>query len=243
MRTSWSSTKFANYIRGINKLSRGTCQEWTDWRNLCKNTNPIRYYISDTILDNLQSCFTYIPDKIKNIDNYLENRFYDNTHKLVSKLKTGKFHEFEITILHSLFDSYVNWIECNFAWNAMLWDTSNRKLVPWYKINRFTNKISRFRSQKFALSGLLDKMSEVDSEFIYTERANIAKIQYELYIWWKFEFSNRKCPYKLAGYYDETKEKDFRLIFDKVELIEKEYFEEEQRMLHKLMDIRYHLWT
>ena len=60
----WSCSKFANWLRGTNKLRCGTSLEWKQWNRASKEAHPFRYWLVEEGLDYLQDVWCYIPEKI-----------------------------------------------------------------------------------------------------------------------------------------------------------------------------------
>lgn len=97
-----------------------------------------------------------------------------------------------------------------------------------------------------------------------TPQALAAREQYELYNWWKYDRPNRKDPMEASGWSDHCKQMrgtygndtfslsedhtpqeqiQSKTALDLCDSIEKNYTEQDEQMLIRLIKIRKHLWT
>ena len=63
----WSSSKFADWLRGTASPTAETSKGWREWTARAKQAHPVRYWLADDGLNYLQNFIFYIPDKGKNI--------------------------------------------------------------------------------------------------------------------------------------------------------------------------------
>lgn len=224
----WSCSKFANFIRGENKLKSGTMEEWDEWSDKCKDKHPFRYWLAESGLDYIQDFIYYPYDVYRTIRRYIRHRFITKTHQLNSKLKKGEYHELSDRFLYCCFDELVNFIKVEKAW-----------------MNYICNK--GVKDKKGELGGLdylkweaslvyEEEYSELYKKGEPTHQAITAKEIIELYYWWKYIRPNRIDPYDM---YDEDEE-DWCI---KVDEMENKYYMEDEEMLIRLIKVRNGLWT
>lgn len=106
----WSSTKFADWLRGTPKIQSGTAKEWNAWEKGAK-AMKVRYWLAEEGLDYLQDFVNWPLDRLRDIRHYIDNRWISKTHALTSTLKRGQWYELDTRLLHSVFDELVDFVE------------------------------------------------------------------------------------------------------------------------------------
>ena len=124
----WSCSKFADWLRGTDKISAGTGKQWDDWGEAAKEAHPIRYWIAEEGLDKIQDFVNWPLDKIYGVKYWINNRFVTRTHALTSNLKKGDWWELDTRIMHCLFDELVNHVEIELAASNFRWDASSQEI-------------------------------------------------------------------------------------------------------------------
>jgi hypothetical protein len=269
----WSCTKFADWIRGKDKLNVGTGEEWNDWNITSKSERPFRYWLAESALDNLQN-FIYFPiDQLYNVKYWINNRYVTKTHTLTSNLKKGQWYELDTRILNCLFDELVNHVEIELASSNYRWSDEARKKykVPfwscgWFRWRTYRNVDAAMDYLEWA-SNLRWTDEEVGADDpmcgMSTYQAINARETRELYLWWKNVYPNRPDPHDASGWTefcgrrttqegwllswfdDKTPEEaeETKRILDHCKEIEDRYEKEDDEMLIRLIKIRRNLWT
>jgi hypothetical protein len=254
----WSCSKFADWVRGKNKGSAKTSKGWNDWHKDTKANNPIRYWIAETLLDNIQDVVYFPYDVYRNVKAYYSNRFISKSNALTADpahIKPGQWRDFGHRILPCLFDELVKFVETDLA---MMYPNSKGD-------HKTRDPISGLKHLEWAMSltnGSDYGVEENDPKFGQpTHQALVAKEILELYTWWTTVYPYRPEPSDVSGWSeycknkrgddelfistDETPEEreNTRKILDHLYLIEKKYHDEETEMLIRLIKIRDDLWT
>ena len=269
----WSCTKFADWLRGTNKLDAGTSREWAQWTLEAEKKHPIRYWIAEEGLDHIQNIIMFIPDKIYSVKYALANRFVTRTHTLTSKLKKYKWHELDTRMLNCLFDELVNFVEVELAVANFRFDDEARKKykVPfwgsgWFRSRTYRNKEAGLDYLNWAINLKMDEnwgMSPEDDGYGKpSAQAEAAKEILELYTWWTEVYPNRLDPYDVSGWSklcerrreegggflsmeDTTPEQkeETTKSLNVIREVEEQYDREDEEMLIRLIKVRKHLWT
>ena len=219
----WTCSKFADFIRGEKKPYALEWHKWGEWKDQQKKKRPIRFWLSDTLLDKLQDFFYFPYDVYSNVKSYVRNRWIDKTHYLKTGLKPGDYHEFDTRILYGLFNELVDYVEIELA-HLSKWDRTKS-----YKFNN--GRCVEAAYDYFEWVNNLQKESDK------IQKENCIKIR-ELYEWWTKQRPNRDNP--LTSITAESHdEKYYKLIHD----IEQDYYNEDTEMLIELIKIRNGLWT
>lgn len=212
MRNYWTSSRFADWLRGKPKLKSGTSEEWSVWNKTSKTAHPFRWWLTEELLDSLDDAWNYVPGKINSVRYYLSNRYTVKTHALTSKLPRGQWHEYETRLLHSAFDSFVDFIEVDTAWCHVMWDDAARKKyrMPWWRGQWWARWFREWRCPEAALAHIEWEMTltynqewtdKADPKFgTPTPQAVAAKEKMELYHWWKNVYPNRPDPMDASGW-------------------------------------------
>lgn len=215
----WSCSKLADKIRGVKKLRVATSEGWNEWHKSTKEKHPIRYWIAEEGLDILQD-IVYIPyDIYKTIESYIRNRFINRTNSLTASktdIPPGQYADLDSRILFSLFNEMENFVE------------HNRDQIEF----------------SLALNNKRDK-----------NQLKYAKELMKIYNWWTEDYRNRPDPYEVSGFHtfyknnesvldviSNDKNDELQAAIDKINELEKQYYDEDTKMLIRLIKIRNNLW-
>jgi len=274
MRTNyWSNSKLANWIRGNSKPPSATMEEWDSWKELTYKSQPIRYWIAEELLDNLQDIVYYVPDKVNDIRCYLNNRFQSKSHALTSNLPRGSWYDLDTRILHALFDEFVNFIEIEKAWMMVCFDddAKSKYAVPVSRTVWWLRWFNEWRCPEAGIAYLDWESSLINNDWCDETHPDYGKPslqalnameQKELYIWWTETRPNRPDPYDASGWSDycsrmdekypnsifhsaktPEEEEESSIAHSKLSELEALYDKEDEEMLLKLIKIRKSLWT
>lgn len=251
MKSYWSNTKFADWLRGTKQPYYATSTEWNEWRMMAKASHPFRYWFVEEALDSIQMFFRSPLTLAEDIKYYLRNRFVDKPHLLSSTLKKGEWHEMDNRMLFCLMDSMVNFVEDELAHHYM---ACNGK-----KYHNKANAGLDYLRWAMSLTNIDYKRPEEPEE--PTQQAIYAKELFFIYDWWKYVRPNRKEPGEDSGWdalcdkrekaghlfldWKETEEEkaETKKILDLYRKLENEHYQEDTNMLIKLINIRQGLWT
>ena len=206
----WSCSKFADWIRGTPILRSGTAKEWNAWRKSAKKKR-FRYWLAEEGLDSIQNFLNWPKNRLNGLRHYCDNRWISKTHALTSRLKLGQWHEFETRMLHSAFDSLIDFVEIEQAWFHLFWsDEANKKYrKPWYRaifcIHRRRSPEAGLEYLKWAASLRHDEdwVNKSDPDFGKPTHQALAAIEtMVLYHWWKEIRPKRPEPMEASGWSD-----------------------------------------
>lgn len=252
MRTYWSNSKFADWVRGTKQPTALTSEGWKKWNKEAQLKHPFRYWMAEEALDNIQR-FVYWPyHTLSDIYHYLDNRFISRTHVLTSRLAKGKWHEMDERLIHCMFDELIRFVEVELASHYIVWNQDDPEVKSKYKMpNRFN---WRWRSAEAGMDYLKWASQLTDKEFRdeddkhnaqLTPQAIAAQETMCLYNWWKHVRPNRIDAGVLSGLDEasENNKKEMKKCFDKYREIEYNYLNEDEDMMVRLIKIRQHLWS
>jgi len=209
----WSCSKFADWLRGTDKLKAGTGDEWCDWRVDAKTKHPVRYWIAEEGLDMVQNFLWYPVDKIYDLKYYINNRWVTRTHSLTAHprdIKPGQWCDVGNRFLPCLFNELVDYVEVELAWWHIAWNSEERAKykVPFYAFGWFRWRV--WRSPEAGLDNLKWQMGlTYNEEWLKpddpkfgkpTPQAVAAKEIYDLYTWWTTTYRNRPDPHDASGW-------------------------------------------
>ena len=208
----WSCSKFADWVRGTNKLSAATSEEWDEWRTTAQMKHNFRYWLAEEALDAVQNFICYPGDKLNDIRYYINNRWVSKSHALTADprdIRPGSWSDVGNRFLPCLFKELVDFVEIEQAWHYCMWNEEERVKynVPWYRSGWL-----RWRTWRCAEAGLayLNWASTLTNEDFLEEgkkhkaeptyQAKSAKEIIELYTWWTQTYRNRPDPYEASGW-------------------------------------------
>lgn len=252
----WSCSEFANKIRGSRKPIAATREEWYLWKRTARNKHPLRYWIAEELLDNVQNFLAWPADKFNDIRYYTVNRWIARTHQLTADpkdIKPGAYSDLRERMLYCNFNELVNFVEKECAWMNVVFSEDNRKK---YNTPFWGAGICNTRSWRCPEAGIDHLNFQAES----SEHSKAKEILC-LYYWWTEMRPARKHPYDISGwnkycedyersnpdrsFFDKTEEEKKKAldIIDEGTKIEELYEQEDEDMLVRLMRVRLDLWT
>jgi len=273
MRNYWSCTKFADWVRGTPKGGAKTSEDWDQWRNEAERYNPVRYWIAEELLDNIQGILLYIPERLNDVRYYINNRWVSKAHALTAHprdIRPGRWSDLGNRFLPCLFNELVDFVEIEQAWHYVMWNAEERKKfkTPWWRSGWL-----RWRTWRCPEAGMayLNWAKDLDnSEFLkegetpeLTHQAKAAREIIELYTWWTTVYRNRPEPMEASGWtayceaarmanggrlsFSGDKSPELaemsKIAMDKMHKMEEAYEAEDEAMMIRLIKIRQSLWT
>jgi hypothetical protein len=219
----WSSSPFADWIRGTKKLSAGTSEEWDEWTTQAQMKHNFRYWLAEEALGNIQDFVTWPVRKLYDIKYYINNRWVTRTHSLTAHprdITPGQWKDVGNRFLPCLFNELVDFVEVESAWSHIAWGSKEDRVkydAPFYATGWF-----RWRTWRCPQAGLdhLDwamTLTNVEwlaedkkGEAVPTSQALAAKEIKELYIWWTTVYQNRPDPHDASGWSDHCEAMDLK---------------------------------
>jgi len=208
--TYWSCTKFADWLRGTEKLSAATSEEWDEWHTSAKMRHSFRYWLAEEALDAIQGFLYYPVDCLNDIRYYINNRWISRSHSLTAHpkdIKPGSWADVGNRFLPCLFNELVDFVEVETAWHHVMWDSEARKkyAVPWWRSGWL--RLRTWRCREAGLAHLDWASTLTNKDFIEegeieepTHQAKAAKEIIALYYWWTEIYPNRPDPYDASGW-------------------------------------------
>lgn len=239
----WSCSRFADWVRGENKPVALSLEEWDKWKKEQKIKRPIRFWVSDKLLNKIQN-FIYFPSDIfYTIRVYIKNRYFTKTHFLNTGLTPGYYYELDDRIINGLFNELVDFVEIELAWKNLIftkksnfWQRNFFKRSSQLGLDYLNWAANLVYNEDYGVSsGDLDYGKS-------TPQAESAKEIISLYSWWKNR-PNRPDPFDVVSIDKIEDKKQRSTAYKKIEKLESSYEKEDEKMLIKLIKIRKHLWS
>jgi len=208
----WSCSKFADWLRGTNKLGAATSEEWDEWRTTAQMKHNFRYWLAEEALDAIQNFVNYPMDKLNDVRYYINNRWVSKSHALTAHprdIRPGRWSDVGNRFLPCLFNELVNFVEIEQAWHYVMWNEEERKKfkTPWWRSGWL--RWRTWRSPEAGMEYLKWASTLTNEEFLDegekhlaepTYQANSAKEIIELYTWWTTTYRNRPEPMEASGW-------------------------------------------
>jgi hypothetical protein len=212
MRSYWTCSKFADWLRGTPKLAAGTSKEWRQWKKEAKAAHPFRYWLVESAMDRVEDVVKWPSKTWDDISSYINNRWVTQSHTLQSHtLAKGQWWDLDSRILHCMFDSLVDFVEIETAWKhvACSQEAAAKYSPPWWRTRFF--RWRNWRSPEAGISHL-----SWEAELVYgdgdgvrsddplygtpTTQALSAQETLTLYHWWKDVRPLRPDPDQESGW-------------------------------------------
>ena len=242
--------------------------QWDKWDADLKKARPIAFFFTETLPEWVEWIPKHSIEYVDNVRCWCSN-YAGNTHGLQSTLSKGKWHEFEKRVLYSNFDSFVDFIECEEAWNHIAWSDKEQSApykLPWHKRHWLTRWGKPWRCAQAGIDHLKWEMT-LQEDGVYSHQAISAVEKMTLYTWWKDIRPARGSEWDESGFQafwdamdlkygghgewlcfgskslTAAESKMYDELSAKNEELEKQHEEEDTEMLIRLMKIRSALWT
>lgn len=259
----WANSDFAQRIRrtfgGFEQISCGTLEEWDAYREA--HQHKFTYWLTDTAFDWLQDV-VYLPYDIwDNVRYRTKNRFFYKLHVLPTRLTPGNYYEAGTRLMHGMFELLVDFVELEKA-KRQAWSREGFKKSLWFRIFDFTTPRSRKLGEeylKWEISLSEPNVDEWGNDMSSPIQAQVAKEISEIYTWWKDVRPNRPDPHDVSGWSEICEERGTRGMFShnqteeqqqktsealaRLDTIEKQYADEDEQMMIRLVRIRQSLWV
>lgn len=215
----------------------------------------------------------YLPYRIRELFAGVAYRTTKRHHVVKIRSLEPNYYDTDTKILHAVMQLVVDFVEIDLSWRHLLSELHDERIknktytlreklyihLPWW----FTSE-EWIRNRDRGLQHLAwEKTLDDDSlpvEERCDEQARVARIIEEVYLWWKDTRPNRPDSYEASGYdsYYRVKKKLGLSVFAadtdelhdlaqravaKLQRIEREYSNEDAKMLKKVIDIRESLWS
>jgi hypothetical protein len=187
-------------------------------------------------------------------------------------IQPGNWSDVGNRFLPCMFNELVDFVEIEQAWHHCMWsdDAKTKFDVPWWRSGWL--RWRTWRNAEAGLEYLRWAETLTNAEFldedkkheaVPTYQATAAKEIIELYTWWTVTYRNRPDPYEASGWtaaceasrianggrlsFSADKDPVLKKASDKahklLQKIEKQYADEEEAMMIRLIKIRESLWT
>jgi hypothetical protein len=209
----WTCSKFADWIRGTEKLSAGTAEEWDEWTTQAQMKHNFRYWLAEEGLDILQTIVYYPTDKLYDLKYYINNRYVTRSHALTAHardIKPGNWCDVGNRFLPCLFNELVDFVEIETAWSHVAWGSSEDRAkynppfwaTGWFRWRTWRSPAAGLDHLDWAMTLTNEEWLEEGKkgEAVPTSQALAAKEIKELYLWWTTTYRNRPDPYEASGW-------------------------------------------
>lgn len=224
MRTYWSCSKFADWVRGTKKPVAMLWDQWAEWEKKAKEAHPNRYWLAEVALKALQNALYWPYEFLQTIYIYILVRFVDKRHTLQTKLKKGRWHDFDTRLLHGAFEALVDFVEIEIGGH----EKPRRSMLRGLNHLKWEAKLKNDEDMGFEPGDKYYGEPTPQAEAAITVR--------DLYLWWKAR-PNRTSPHDLVkGLEGHDK-------YMEIDRIEEEYHEEDTKRLVELAENRRCIWS
>ncbi len=233
----WCNSNFADILRGTTKLKYGTDVEWRKWNIMAKQSHPFRYWLTETVLDKIDTAVHWPYNSYRDFMYYIRFRFVRKTHSMSTNELKGHYNSFESKLFLCLFNELIDFVEIDCAAQE---NRESRSKLPFFKyfiVNRDPN--AGIEYLKWMIENNPHKAKETRTII-------------ELYNWFKHSRATRKDPYADLHQF-ETAEDFLSTLFNADPALadlrsaaynlSNQYIQEDDEMLLKLISIKEEIWV
>jgi hypothetical protein len=217
----WSCSRFADWLRGTAKPRSETAGGWHDWKEDAKARNPLRFWLAEEFLDNVQDFVNWPMDRLHALTYWINNRFVEQTHVCRTGLKKGDWHETGDRMLYGLFNELAWFVSEQKSWMEFISHRDKYRHLPFWKTTWPFRHFTNFNYPELGLAYLEWEKGLVFNESWYgnpgrqfseeekanypdygqiTPQAKTATEIGELYDWWVNVRPKRPDPMDVGGW-------------------------------------------
>lgn len=235
-----------NWLRKIFKIQVPyslPLGEWENWETEVRKRTPIGYFLTETLYDFLNNIKNNWLDKIYYP---LKNRFFFKYYLVDTLLDRYRYYDSDSIMLFVNFAILKKYVEIELA---NMYDYCHPPFKKLYTNSQKGMLYCQYYFDEFKLDEEQKSLFNADYEL---KLKSFYREVYDLYNWWVYGRPIRISPEDLAGLKDEeqycsprflSKDPDYRKKCEICWQYEKQYAEEDQQMLERLIKIRESLWT
>lgn len=235
---------FFKRLAGLDKPTAATWSEWNVWKTKTKQKHPFRYWLGETVPHIINTWLMHLTNGL-----YWFKYRFQNKHKyhlIDTKLKPG-YYDIDFRLLHGVMSLVVDYVEREHQ------TTDPESWSYWPSVVECAIKDKNKRNE--LVNANIEETLE--HNLMPSNQINAILTVNDVYHWWKNVYPFRKenkstvCsedtdPLKLF-FEDDSECCDFSLRLSeeyKVRQVVKElWYEEEQYMLRRIIELRRDLWT
>ncbi len=235
---------------------------WRLFKDEFQEKAPIRFWFSNTAY---RAYVLPIKWKYETACNWMRYRTFDQYHKLHTGLPPG-YHGPEKQMMHVSFNILKDFVECELSQNSYMWSPEFEQERTWWSKHmpfyyQFRRWFNPFRSREWAFKYFdwatgLDDPALLPDQYSKNQAISAREIR-DLYVWWVDTVPSRKLhertEYSNQGLGDlgmldsdfNREEKDFKEYKRIAKLnseLAKEWADEDDEMLVRLVKVRRALW-
>lgn len=229
----------------LNKPLAATHEEWQAWHARVQQEKLIPYVIKEEIPQLLSDAWYRAWKPYKTAIWWVRHRTTDRNHMLRSGLKPG-YHDKPELMLHVNMQMLVDYVEIECAHMAVMC------LEDW--AHKRPNWIKRWLGIPLRCADAGIAYLEAPLEHDAQDQLAVQAEMVHLYRWWCQVRPCRPDPYEASGWtefcaqranilsFDPALDDQSAQILENLRAMEEAYDQEDQHMLHRLIDIRQHMW-
>ena len=249
MKNYWSLSKFADNLRKIfglpKMLSSGTCEEWDAFHKEELAKSKIGVKVIDS-LDTIQNIIYYIPTKITDLAYWISN-VKSSGHVLRTRTKLGSWSDLTQKIPDGLMYGIIDFVEKECFWMEVMNSDHPYGKQSYIRRKLFPKQISEVDRMYFGLKWIDYQMenSDPDTKVAYQEILDAYSFaKYTYFTFDAFDISGYTERYKDdVKLFKESSIEERREYFDKIDVLEKDFYEEVTKHCYNLVKHRNLLWT
>lgn len=228
----WSSSSLSKYLKkraGIETPFALSLDDWRKWRENFKNTAPVTYFITESLLNRLQRYVCIPGDLLHSVSVYWSNAIKNKIHYLKTGLPVGTFYDTDLRMLCANMNALVDFIEIEWAWLHTWTDEGKVYLKDFRRYGRSWEAgikyIETTLNDEYEIPDWYNPERLHDVEYVeacreqHLKDKEVVRELFVIYSWWKCYFSD-----VIMG--DDEQDQEL-----------------EDKYLKRLIELRHFLWT
>ena len=238
---------------GINKPQWAGLGEWDDINARIRQEHPVGWFFTETVPDCIEAVHDFITAPYYKTRYYIRNRFIRKTHQLRTDCPPGQYWDTDERLTSAMANVIIDYVEIELALKSAWCVSEESKTAVWQN-----GRCAELGLEYLAWEQTLDDESLDENSRSDLQAANARHIA-AIYNWAKTR-NDRPDPHDASGWTeycakypyswkqkpeDETAEQraEADAALAKCRLIEKQYEDQDEAMLIRIVKIRKSLWT
>lgn len=271
MRSYISCSEFVDNLRnrlGMEKPKWAQFDEWDDWHRAARTAHPYGYFLTETLPNWLDTVWDFINSPYYDTRYYIRNRFIRKTHVLRTDCPVGTYQDIDERLLGAMANAVIDFVEIELAYKSNWCVTDASKTAVWREGRcpelgldylRLEQEMVYDENESYHNPELLGQRhpqaieaDEILAIYNWAKNRPNRPDPYDVSGWNDYCEENRKLSESsgksyFAGFFSNNNDAEMSARRDaahqKLTEVEKQYQQEDDDMLMRIVKIRRRLWS
>lgn len=253
---------------GIDKPKWAQFDEWDTWNTNTRKNYPVKWFLTETVPQFIDDVYEAITSPYYDTRYYIRNRFIRKTHVLRTDCPVGTYQDTDERLLSAMANAVIDFVEIELAYKSAWCRTDASKTAVWRNGRcaemgldylRLEQEMVYDENEGFHKPELIGQRhaqafeaDEIRAIYDWAKTRNDRPDPYDVSGWTEYCEQNRKIAESqgksyFSSFFSDNNDAEMSARRDaahkKLQEIEKQYQQEDDDMLMRIVKIRRRLWS